>query len=523
MMMNLDFCFMDGAQTIAVTGWTTSPGPDLRLHVDDEVLRPVLVTRHVRRDLRSAEPMGVIALFDLSALPGGFAADRCTIHLADQQGFSEIHGQRLGEDARRLVEIGVDEVFFALLRVIAGRHLRIDDPQVGREIATRLRSSSSVARESENHVLAVDSCRGTASGQGAIIGWFMPAGASPDQLCALAVENEMVVPVDLMPGAMARPDLAGYASRYRFTGRDGYGGGWRFPRPPSGPVRLLLMVPGEHFLPGVIVDVEPAEAADLAQQVTTMSLGIDDMEARSKLRRAMLPVALPDPTPHVGDQAIVSMGDETLLVLDHDLPDHDLRDVLRRIGPHVPGKLRLHLLRQRISPAMQNGIEGAARETARDIVLDAAALTLGLPGAMPARVVFARSAALFQFPAAQLFAPQPAGPVVLLLDPIGTVMDAPPAQADRFARDLLPFALSMEGPTFFLMLAQTPQCFLTFEARVRLLVEQLVARNGATLRRVDACRYFEGKAGPHCQSFADGRDWHAYDAESRRLIPEAAA
>ncbi|SMO97828.1 hypothetical protein SAMN06265221_1314 [Paracoccus laeviglucosivorans] len=513
---------MDDAGTVAVAGWTTRPRPELRLHVNDIVLDPVLVTRHVRRDLRSSEPLGVIALFDLSDLLASFDPDDCTIHLAEMQDFTEIQGNRLSGDAHRLVEIGVDETFFALLRLIAGRHVLLSDEKTGRDICARLRPTQSAGRETENHVLAVDRCQSTAAGQGALVGWFMPAAASTEQLCALAIEDEMVVPVDLLPGTMVRADLAAYAPRYRFTGRDGYGGGWRFPRPPSGPVRLLLMIPGENFAPGVIVSAEQVEPADLAQNLTTATLGIDDIDARARLRRAMLPDRLPDPQPTDKDAAIVPMTGDTLLVLDHDLSDHDLRDVLRRIGPHLPGRLRLHLLRPRLSTVLRNGIEGAAREVATGLTYQSAALTITAPPQMPARVVFARSATLFQFDPAQLFALQPTEPRVMLLDPIGTVMATPAAQADRFARDLLPFALSMDGPAFFAMLDQIPQCFLTEEARIRLLVEQLMVQDDAALSRVDAYRYFEGKTGPHCQSFADGRDWHAFDAESRRAILEAA-
>ena len=518
MQLNLDFCFTDGGGLVAVAGWTTQPRPDLCLHVDDAVLTPVLVSRHIRRDLRSAEPFGVIALFDLSqaSVRGDLAA--ATIHLGNDGDFAEIRPDRLPDDALRLVQIGVDEVFFALLRLMGQGWLALGEGEIAAEICTRLRMLPSAPRETEDFVLAVDRCQHGGTGQGAVVGWFMPASAVAEPLCALALDDQMIVPVDLLPGSMARADLVAYAPRYRFTGRDGYCGGWRFPRPPVGNMRLLIMVPGQPFVPGVVIMPEQVQPADLAQQATIASLGIDDIASRARLRRAMLPATLPAALPQDLGTTPDSGQDDTLLVLDHDLADSDLRDVLRRLGPHLPGPLRLHLLRPQLTAPLLNGIDGAAREMPRGISLAAVAMQIAPADPMPGRVLFARSASLFQFDPAALLAPHDGLARVTILDPIGSVMAQPAAQASRFARDLLPFALSMQGPAFFQALEQIPHCFLTQEARLRLLVEALIAANAVTLQRADIFGFFEGKSGPHCQGFADGRDWHAYDAESRQLI-----
>lgn len=510
--MNLDFCFMDDARIVAITGWSTEPRPDLQLYVDDHVLRPLLVSRHLRRDLRSAEPMGLVALFDLSGLD--LDPTQATIHLSSDQDFKEIDGYRLDEDLCRLVEIGVDEVFFAVLRLFAAKKVRFAEGAILRAISGRTRALPSAPRETENFVLAVDRCQGTDSGQGLVIGWFIAASGHRDPLCALAIEDQMIVPVDLQLGSMARPDLAGYAGRYDFTGRDGYGGGWHFPRPPSGPVRLLLMIPGEPFLPGVLVQVEQARPAELAHHVTAALLEIEDVNARLGLRRAILPSALRIP---VLPEIETETSGDVLLLLDHDLTDSDLRDVLRCLAPHLHAPLRLHLLRPDLSAALQNAIEAASRDMGTRVVLEAADLSIVRPKTLPGRVIFARSAALFQLDPAVLLAPQTCAQV-LLIDPIGTVMAEAVASVERFSRDQLPFALAVEGAMFFDMLDQIPDYFLTQEARLRLLVGALMAQNSVELTRADVYRYFEGKSGPHCQSFADGGDWHAYDAESCRLI-----
>lgn len=521
MQMNMDFCFMDDARIVAVAGWTTDLQPELRLHVDDEVLIPIAIQRHVRRDLRSSEPLGLIALFDL-ALPGGKAnPENATIHLAEGFDFLEILGDRLRKDAGRLVEIGVDEVFFALLRLISQGRLALSGEQIVREICGRLRLVPSAARETENHVLGVDNCQMTEAGQGAVTGWFMPAQASAEPLCALAIADDAIAPVTMLPESMIRADLSAYAPRYRFTGHDGYCGGWRFPSPPKGTVRLLLMVPGEVFLPGVQVPVETVPAADLAGHVTLTSLGIEDIGDRARLRRAMLPDILPVPRLAEPGGTDYYSGD-TLLILDHDLADGDLRDVLRRVGPHLPGRLYLQLLRPRLTPALQNAVDGAAREIAAGLHLQGLSLNIAQPETMPDRVVFARSSTLFQLDPEPIFA-SGTGRCITLLDPIGTVLAGRAATADRFARDLLPFVLSMPSRVFFSLLEQISDCFLTEEARVRLLAEALILQGAAELSRADVFRFFEGKSGPHCQSLVDGRDWHAFDAQSRQLIEDASA
>ncbi len=520
--MNIDFYFMDEAGIVAVAGWTTELRPTLRLHVDDNVLIPLAVTRHVRRDLRSSEPMGLIALFDLSGLDGHTDPEQATMHLADGAEFSELHNHRLREDGGRLVEIGVDEVFFALLRLMAQRRLVLSDARIGREIQARLRLAPSAARETENHGLAVDSCQMAATGQGAVIGWFMPAQAATEPLCALAVADESIVPVEMLADSMARADLSGYAPRYRFTGHDGYCGGWRFSDPPKGAARLLLMIPGDDFRPGVWVPVETVPAADLARQVTRATLGIEDVADRSRLRRAMLPPILPVPRLAAPGETAHQRGD-TLLILDHDLADSDLRDVLRHVEPHLPGRLSLQLLRARLTPVLQSAVDGAAREATVGLHLHGVSLSMTQPEVMPDRVIFARSSTLFQFDPGPIFAPRSARPHVTLLDPIGTVLATPDAQAERFVRDLLPFVLSMPAAPFFALLDQVPDCFLTEEARLRLLAEALILQGAAELDRADIHRFFEGKTGPHCESFPDGRDWHAFDAQSRQLIEEASA
>lgn len=520
MQMNLDFCFMDDAGIVAVAGWTTEVQPRLRLHVDEETLSPVAIRRHVRRDLRSSEPLGLVALFDLSALHGETDLAQATIHLAEGSDYVEIRRDRLTEDAARLVEIGVDEVFFALLRLIARRDLALSERHLGREICDRLRLAPSAARETENHVLGIDSCQMAPTGQGSVIGWFMAARTSAEPICALAIADDAIVPVDMLPGSMARSDLAAYAPRYRFTGHEGYCGGWRFADRIEGAARLLLMLPDEPFLPGVLVPVDTVPAADLARNITQATLGIEDMADRARLRRAMLPAALPAPRLHETGEPGPGR-DDTLLILDHDLADCDLRDVLRRVGPHLNGPLSLQILRPRLTPVLQNAVEGAAREIAAGLLLHGASLAIAPPEVTPARVVFARSSTLFQFDPEPIFAS--ARPTVTLLDPIGTVLAAPDATADRFARDLLPFVLSMPGPSFFALLDQVPACFLTEEARLRLLAEALILQGKAVLARADCHSFFEGKSGPHAQSFLDGSDWHAFDARSRQLIEEASA
>ncbi|MFJ1293635.1 hypothetical protein ACEPPZ_16415 [Paracoccus yeei] len=516
--LNMDFCFADARAILVLAGWSADPWLDLELHAEDARLSPVLVTRHARRDLRTAEPMGYLAVFDLGGLdlPGNAA-----IHLRTGHEFTELSPERLVTDELRLIEVGVDEVFFAWLRLVGQGTLNAPKGETAQAVMTRLRFAPLLARESDDFGLGTDRCLVGEAGQGLVSGWIMPAQGQTEALTALAMDDRQLCRVELMPGALPRADLQPYATRYRFSGTDGFCGSFLLAEPASGPVRVLFLIPGQHAAAGVLVAAEPTPAAALAVQTCQVQLELPDPTRQTRLRRAMLE-PLPAWQPPSG-VAPVRAG-RVLLVLDHDLPDADLRDVLRRVGLRLDRPLELFLLRPGLTRPLAAAVEGAQRDLPQGLVLRGTGMALDREAPMAELALYGRSSTLFQLDEdARVFdATLRRQPVQLsILDPIFAVAGGDPGQ--RFLRDQLAFALS--APTALLrpLLAQAPRAYLTEEARLRDIARHLLGAGAAHAEGLAPTRHFAGKSGPLNQPLPGGLDLHTFDAESRALMEALSA
>lgn len=520
--LNLDFCFGDGDTTLVVAGWSSDHWLDLKLYIDEARLAPALVTRHARRDLRTAERFGVLAVFDLTGVD---MAGSATVHVKSGQEFSEIQPERLVTDQLRLVEIGVDELFFAWLRLLAAGGIPVPTGEIAQAAVVRLRFAPLLPREGDEFGLGVDRCLTDRAGQGLISGWFLPAMGQPESLTALALDDRQLCRVALFPGALPRLDLEPYGSRYLFTGSDGYAGAFLLPQPAQGQVQVLFMIPGQENATGVLAPTGPRPAADFAAELCQVQLDLPDPAQKTGLRAAMLP-PMPAWQPPASSVSW-PRGGPVLLLLDHDLPDSDLRDVLRRVGQRLGRPVELFLLRDRLGSALVEAIEGAARELPQGLRLRGSDMALDLNATPPETLLFGRSSTLFQLePSSGIFARNPAQQPfhLTLLDPIGILGrdGTSAARAARFQRDLLPFALA--GPTASVktMLARAPMAFLTQEARLRQIAEGLLRADLASTEILPGTLHFVGRAGPCARTLPGGVDLHLYDAESRKLMEAAA-
>ncbi|WP_018000914.1 hypothetical protein [Paracoccus sp. N5] len=524
MALNMDFCFGDGEAMLVVAGWSSDHWLDLELYIDETRLAPRLVTRHARRDLRTAERFGVLAVFDLAGVD---MAGNATVHVKSGQEFTEIQPERLVTDQQRLVEIGVDEVFFAWLRLLAAGELTMPTGEVAQAAVARLRFAPLLPREGDEFGLGVDRCLTDPAGQGLVSGWFLPAMGQVQPLTALALDDQQLCRVRLFAGALPRTDLEPYGGRYLFTGSDGYAGAFLMPQPVRGQVQVLFVIPGQENAAGVQAPAGPRPPTDFAAELCQVQLDLPDPAHKTGLRAAMLP-PMPAWQPPAAAAPWPRSG-PVLLLLDHDLPDIDLRDVLRRTGQRLGRPVELFLLRDRLGSVLVEAIEGATRELPQGLRLAGSGMALDLQAALPETLLFGRSSTLFQIEAgAGVFARGTAQmPFHLtLLDPIGAIgRDGGTPTGDpaaRFQRDLLPFALS--GPTASLkpMLARAPQAFLTQEARLRHIAERLLRADLAGAEILGGTPYFAGRAGPSARTLPGGLDLHLYDAESRKLMEAAA-
>jgi len=74
--LHIDFCFSAPGGLVIAAGWSPHPRPELVIHAGAASVPPARMMRFPRRDLRSLEPLGYLALFDLSDHPDALDAVR---------------------------------------------------------------------------------------------------------------------------------------------------------------------------------------------------------------------------------------------------------------------------------------------------------------------------------------------------------------------------------------------------------------------------------------------------------------
>ncbi|MGZ3218045.1 hypothetical protein [Paracoccus sp. T5] len=520
--LHLDFCFFVNADLVLTAGWTPRPQPDLVLHAGNASIPPRTVMRFARRDLRSLVPMGFIAVFDLSQEPGANDPSE-DLFLAMGREYQPLTRDRLATDFAKMVEIGVDETFFAYVRMIASRSVPTPEKPMSHRIGSRILAAPRLDKESPEYVLSVDQGVVGAAGQGVCTGWYIPSTASPEGLSALVISDRQLSPVELMPGAMPRPDLQPYADRYAFSGRDGWAASFRLPAPPTTPVRLVLMLPGQLTHSGIVRPLDLASSDRVARVLVETTQAVEDRLLAGRLHRGTLPTSQLSPA---ALQPLASKQDgPILLILDHDLGDTDLRDVLRRVAAVVERPLHLHLLRPYLTEALNEAIAGAGREAGSPIQFLGCSLIPPPPQGHDGQAIFARSSVLFHLEGGLPTDAPDDEPALSIqaLDPMANLPGGadPAGVARRFLTDRPPFA--MIGPARILLspFAQ-PTAFLTPEAGLRQLAAAMLAAGHARIQAAPGQGFLAGNRGPFCQNLIEGVSWHDFDGRSARLISEAA-
>ncbi|MFN4060810.1 MAG: hypothetical protein ACK4IA_08670 [Paracoccus hibiscisoli] len=519
--LHLDFCFSISADLVLAAGWTPRAQPDIVLHAGHASLSPLGVVRFARRDLRTLNRMGYLALFDLSSEPGATDPSE-DLFLGLGKEYLPIRQDRLATDLSKMVEIGVDEIFFSYVRMIALGTLPVPAPQIAQRVVNRILAAPRLDRETPHHALNIDRGLVGPDGQGVAKGWFLPATASDQGLAALVINDRQISPAPMLPGCLPRPDLQPYAGRYAFGGRDGWAAAFRLPAAPSGPVQLVLLLPDQLAHSGIVQPLDLVAPDQIAHAVLETAQGIGDRTLAAQLHRATLPA--PDQAPPALPDATDAPPDGTvLLVLDHDLDDVDLRDVLRRVTAAHDGTVMVHLLRPMLTEALQQALLGASREAACDLRLSGCAMTPPDPAEHPGQVVFARSSILFHVDPAPLLAPGTAALAVTVLDPMAALPGGSDhtALTDRLVDGRLPFACAGPGAVVLAPFAH-PTAYLTAEAVLRDLAARLLSTGTASLVAAPAQGFLAGNRGPYCQSLIDGVGWHDFDGLSARLLTEAA-
>lgn len=523
--LNLDFCFLCPGGLLAVAGWTAAPRPDLAVHAGTGTLKPVHLARFPRRDLRSIDPLGYLAVFDLSADPTALDDPSEEVFVAMGIEHVRVSGSRLLTDARKIVEIGVDEAFFTLLRLIASGALPLPAPALAQLMITRILAAPLLPPETDTHALALEQAVVAPAGHGVASGWFLPTGATAGNLAALVFDDHQLACVSIHQGCVPRPDLAPYGERFLFGGSDGWLASFRLGSPCQGKLRLLTMLPGQLTAVGVLGNVTEGPATKVARLLLEARGVLTDSARADDLHRGTLPPAdIVAPTEAAtGDP--LPLDAPILLTLDHDLPAHDLRDVLRRLSRTTGRTILLHLLRPELTAELREAVLGAAREAARPLTIISwgGALPAATPG--PALLVFTRSSILFHLDGRlpPLEAAEAHDLQVMALD----VMAALPAGAalltERFMSDRPAFLCWGDAARLLPRLARIGADALVPETAFRRLAQDLQRGGRLVLTDADARGFHAGTEGPFAVPLIDMHTPHDFDALSARLSSEGMA
>ncbi|QDA35738.1 hypothetical protein E4191_16370 (plasmid) [Paracoccus liaowanqingii] len=521
--LHVDFCFSCPGGRVVAAGWSQDPRPALMIHAGSASLPPAHLVRFARRDLRSLEPFGYLAVFDLSDHPDALDDPSEDVFLAVGAEHSRIGGARLSSDARSMVEIGVDEAFFALLRLMAEGAVPMPDRALSGPVITRIRAARALPAEAETHALSVDLGQVAGAGQGVASGWFLPTAATQGALHALAFDDRQLARVTMAQGAVARTDLAAYADRYVYGGRDGWLAAFRFAGPASGAARLLVMLPEQLAESGVIHPLTQVTVPQIARLLVEARLWQEDPEGADALHRATLAapgapaIALPDSPPLPDDAPL-------LLILDHDLAAPDLRDVLRRVAQATGRGIDLHLLRPTLTPDLRDAIAGAARECPQPVRIVACTPQPPIAAQGPALLVYARSSVLFHLAGRLPVRGEVPGHdlQVLALDVLASLPGGAGRIAARFGTDRPAFLCWGDAAGLLPALAPLLGDALVPESAFRQLAAQMDAAGRLAILPADPTGFHAGDQGPFAAPLFDSLTGHDFDALSARLVQEDA-
>lgn len=517
--LNMDFCFLCPGGLLAVAGWTAAPRPDLAVHAGSGTLNPVHLARFPRRDLRSIEPLGYLAIFDISADPGALDDPSEEIFVAMGTEHVRVSGSRLVTDARKIVEIGVDEAFFTLLRLIASGSLPLPAPTLAQLMITRILAAPQLPPEADTHALALEQAVVAPGGQGVASGWFLPTGATAGDLAALVFDDHQLARVALHQGCVPRPDLAPYGNRFLFGGSDGWLASFRLEAPRQGKLRLLTMLPGQLTEAGVLGAVAEGPATKVARLLLEARGFLTDSARADDLHRGTLPPADAAAPAEAGTGVPLPPDAPILLTLDHDLPAQDLRDVLRRLSRVTGRPILLHLLQPELTLELREAVLGAAREAARPLTIAGWGGTLPAAAPGPALLVFARSSVLFHLDGRlqQLEAAEAHDLQVMMLDVMLAFPGGATRLTERFLSDRPAFLCWGDAARLLPRLARIGADALVPETAFRRLAEDLQGQNRLALTGADATGFHAGTEGPFAVPLIDTLTPHDFDALSARL------
>ncbi len=220
-MLYLDFRFEDLNGQLVVIGWSEMPGVVPQLDAQAAYDRvPVFVDRYSRADLGTAAALAFVAIF----APTGAGPVGEVPEMALEAGGRSCPLPPYDRGFLALAQTGVKEAFDRVLLLVAqGRVTLAADGAATAVVRRRLGDYPAGKLEEASFAVAVDRGVVSADGAGMLYGWFMAnLGKGACHLHGLKVSDNVMAALRIFGGQIERPDLAGFAARYDYTGRDGF-------------------------------------------------------------------------------------------------------------------------------------------------------------------------------------------------------------------------------------------------------------------------------------------------------------
>lgn len=500
-MLHLDFDFQIEPTKLVVVGWCGTESLNaLYLQGDDHVIFPTLVSDHARRDLRSDELRGFIAVFDVDA----------KINLLRYEFRAEGEGSLfpLGgetENFELFVSKSVDETFWDFCLRIGTRDISVVGSELVSVIRPRIKSMIGNYAETPKMAGGLDQALATQANNVALLsGWTASDRAQtaqhPLQRSGFALCKNALVPLKMHWDCHLRPDLGAFGDRFSLTGSEGYAG-FVHTQTDHGPIETLIICArynrGQFVLAREVDDVAAIRLLAAAQQMDEQLTSRDFIaDIRAALRPKIKAIELKSESVQHKEASHIT------LVLEHDGGDHDIRDVLRYCRHELGHGFDLIVIRNSLSRALKRAIAAFQNEAGdRDMVVTCFASDhpinqWNIRGAI---VVFARSSALVQlspFPEIRGNKKARLDASVTLHAPILAIAEKP--DLAQLATQLAAQRIPMIAMVNMAVLPSEAKLFgglSSVDAQVRLLVLSLLKVNRAQVSLASPVPFFDGMAG----------------------------
>lgn len=511
--MNLDFAFRDGIGRLVLAGWSTRRGDTIPVTLDcgvgGERLPLRVLARFVRPDL-GPDPLGLLAV--VPGVPSDLGPDQKLALLGPDDRRTVIDPQMLESGDEPLIVTGLNETVEAVLRALGRGEIGPLSTAAAARLAERAQATAMpLPRETPRLAVAVDRAIVGPSGLGLVHGWAltdMPVSGTP--LLGFVLDGETVAPLGIVPGSVARPDLAALSERYHVSGRDGMVAAFRLPATTASHQASLLFIAADtDVAPGMMIyKVETAVDLVVADAVATMLEKMATMEERAGLLDAIAGgdaghkgarrtgPAMPDAPLPAGEACAVGAG--TLLLVAADCGPEELRDIVRLRLPDLTLPIEVRLVGEGVVPSIGRTIEAIAIEAgpalhgpviAGELIGREGLARLTVPSGI--EVVYGSAAALFQL---GLPAAAPDLATALFHDPLA-ILSPPDTDPGAGVLARHPFTLRLPGTLFAAALAAAPRSALSADGLIAAAMRPLQAADRLRVSSAGSPVFWPGMRG----------------------------